>query len=94
MRKGLFILFSLIFGLTAAAADPTATDYSYDECQGSAMPYPIPDMALRAIPDSLTPVYVNHVGRHGARFLSSGKYTNELLKYLGRDETLPTMTQA
>lgn len=94
MRKGIFILFSLLFGLTAAAADPTATNYTYDECQGSAMPYPIPDMALRAIPDSLTPVYVNHAGRHGARFLSSGKYTNALLKYLGKADSLHTITPA
>lgn len=94
MRKGLFILFSVIFGLTAAAADPTATSYTYVECQGSAIPYPTPDMALRAVPDSLTPIYVNHVGRHGARFLSSGKYTTALLKYLEKADSLHTITPA
>ncbi|MDE6067244.1 MAG: histidine phosphatase family protein [Duncaniella sp.] len=94
MRKGLFILFSMIFGLTAAGADPTATDYSYEQCQGSAMPYPTPDMALRAIPDSLTPIYINHVGRHGARFLSSSKYTTALLRYLNKADSLNTITPA
>ena len=51
-------------------------------------------MALRAIPDSLTPVYVNHVGRHGARFLSSSKYTTALLRYLENAESLKTITPA
>ena len=94
MRKGLFLLFSLIIGMSASAADPTDTRYSYTECQGSALPYPTPDMALRAIPDSLTPVYVNHVGRHGARFLSSSKYTTALLRYLEKADSLKTITPA
>ena len=94
MRKGLFLLLSLIFSLSATAADPTATHYSYQECQGSALPYPTPDMALRAIPDSLTPVYVNHVGRHGARFLSSSKYTTALLRHLHKADSLRTITPA
>ena len=68
MHKVIFILCSVAFGLAATAADPTATHYSYTECQGSAMPYPVPDQAPRAIPDSLTPVFVNHMSRHGARF--------------------------
>ncbi len=94
MRKGLFLLLSLIFSLSATAADPTATHYSYQECQGSALPYPTPDMAMRAIPDSLTPVYVNHVGRHGARFLSSSKYTTALLRHLHKADSLRTITPA
>lgn len=92
MRKVIFILCSLALSLSAGAADPTATHYSYTECQGSAMPYPTPDRALRAIPDSLTPVFVNHIGRHGARFLSSSKYTTSLSRYLNRADSLHTIT--
>lgn len=94
MRKVIFILCSLALGLVATAADPTATHYSYAECQGSAMPYPVPDQTQRAIPDSLTPVFVNHMSRHGARFLSSSKYTSTLSRYLGRADSLHTITPA
>ena len=94
MRKVIFILCSIALGLAATAADPTATHYSYTECQGSAMPYPVPDQAPRAIPDSLTPVFVNHMSRHGARFLSSSKYTSTLSRYLGRADSLHTITPA
>ncbi len=94
MHKVIFILCTVAFGLAATAADPTATHYSYTECQGSAMPYPVPDQAPRAIPDSLTPVFVNHMSRHGARFLSSSKYTSTLSRYLGRADSLHTITPA
>lgn len=66
---------------TGHAADPTATDYSVEDCLGSAKPYPAPDDPA-VYPDSLTPVMVNHVGRHGARFLSSAKTTVELTEAL------------
>ena len=46
------------------AADPTATNYTLDECQGSFMPYPVPGRPYDA-PDSLTAVFVNHVGLPG-----------------------------
>ncbi|MBD5224890.1 MAG: hypothetical protein HDS68_02840 [Bacteroidales bacterium] len=67
--------------LPAAGADPTATDYSVTDCLGSAKPYPAPEDPA-VYPDSLTPVFVNHVGRHGARFLSSAKTTVDLTSAL------------
>lgn len=67
-------------------ADPMATDYTVAECLGSAMPYPAPEDPA-AYPDSLTPVFVNHVGRHGARFLSSAKTTVELIAFLDRADS-------
>ena len=94
MLKRYFILLITLCWLTSHAASPTATDYSYSQCQGSAIPYPVPDMALRAIPDSLTPIFVNHVGRHGARFLSSARYTASLLSYLHKADSLGTITPA
>lgn len=70
----------------AFGADPTATDYSVADCLGSAKPYPAPDDPA-VYPDSLTPVFVNHVGRHGARFLSSAKTTVELMSALERADS-------
>lgn len=45
------------------------------------MPYPAPD-ELVALPDSLTPIFINHVGRHGARYLSSPKDCTDLINVL------------
>ncbi|MDE6377618.1 MAG: hypothetical protein K2K72_02625, partial [Duncaniella sp.] len=75
----LLLAVALASALSCRAADPTATTYTYAQCQGSAMPYPVSGATTqRTLPDSLTPVFVNHVGRHGARFLSSAKAVNEL----------------
>lgn len=93
MFRKLISLITLLMPFMASALDPTATHYSFDECRGSAMPYPAPvSEASRAIPDSLTPVFVNHVGRHGARFLSSSRYTTSLARYLNRADSLRTIT--
>lgn len=37
------------------------------------MPYPTPAEGVCAVPDSMEVVFINHVGRHGARYLSSNK---------------------
>lgn len=47
-----------------------ADAFSPDQCRGSRMPYPAPD-SVEAVPDSLQPVMIYHVGRHGARFATS-----------------------
>ncbi len=86
--KILFSAFLLLLGVTASAADPTATHYTMAECQGSAMPYPVPATNLRTYPDSLKPVFISHIGRHGARFLSSSKYTTALARELADHPSL------
>ena len=48
---------------------------------GTMMPIRLPE-EFPAAPDSLTPVFVNHIGRHGARFLSSEKKVGDLLSSL------------
>ena len=48
MLKLYFILLTLLCGLPSYAM-AAYTAYSYTECEGSAMPYPTPDMALRTI---------------------------------------------
>lgn len=84
----LFIAFSAI---SSSAADPAATDYSFENCQGSWLPYPSPDEAV-ATPDSLTAVFINHVGRHGARFPSSPNSTYAVMRALERADSLSTIT--
>lgn len=73
------------------AADPMATNYDYNLCQGSLMPYPT-DVAVTAVPDSLTPVMINHVGRHGARYPASAKYCNTLKEALDAAANQKTIT--
>ncbi|MDE5989331.1 MAG: hypothetical protein K2H17_08020 [Duncaniella sp.] len=98
MNKILFIA-TAVFGLFASAtlthaADPTDTHYTMEQCQGSAIPYPVRSVKDLVYPDSLTPVYLNHVGRHGARFLSSSKYTTSLSRILHRADSMRTISPA
>lgn len=92
MIKQLILPICLILGLSCAAADPTATNYTLKQCDGTSMPYPAPTANLRAYPDSLTPLYLSHAGRHGARFLSSSKYTKTVERMLNRADSLKTIT--
>lgn len=74
-------------------ADPTDTDYSFTQCEGSAMPYPTPAESV-ALPDSLTAVFINHVGRHGARYPSSSKNTRELIESLVEADSSASLSPA
>lgn len=57
------------------------------------MPYPVTGATTqRTLPDSLTPVFINHVGRHGARFLSSSKAVTELDSRLNEADKAGTIT--
>lgn len=81
----------LIAFLTARGSDPTDTSYSFAQCDGSAMPYPAPEQAI-ALPDSLTPIFINHVGRHGARFPSSPKTVMSMLRELNAADSAKALT--
>lgn len=89
--RAIFFLIFSVTGLWIAAADPMATNYGYDLCQGSLIPYPT-EMKPQAVPDSLTPVMINHVGRHGARYPASSKYCNTLLEGLDAAVRQKTIT--
>lgn len=96
MRIFLSNLITLVITIASAttsvmAADPTSTNYTMDECRGSAMPYVVPANPV-SCPDSLTPVMINHVGRHGARYMSSPRFANTLLNALSRADSLGTLT--
>lgn len=63
------ILLSLL-NILAVALPAAAEFFTPAQCQGSRMPYPAPD-SIVAVPDSLVPVMIYHVGRHGARYATS-----------------------
>ncbi len=88
-------IISLCLGLMAVssvlAIDPMATDYSYAECQGSLMPYPEDVVAVER-PDSLRPVMINHVGRHGARYPSSASNCVAMRRALHQADSMRTIT--
>lgn len=73
------------------AADPTQTMYPATDCLGTARPYPAPE-SLVETPDSLTPVFINHVGRHGARFPSSSTPVEKLLRHLREADSAGQLT--
>lgn len=83
-RISTFLATAFLSFLSAGAVTPW-------QCQGSAMPYIAPDHVV-AHPDSLTPMMINHVGRHGARYLSSHKKVDKLLKFLNECDSAATLT--
>ena len=92
MKRYITILTGLLLLLPTwmTAADPMATNYSAEQCQGSLRPYPTP--RDYTYPDSLTPVLINHVGRHGARYPAGPAHTMALLKVLDMADSLGTIT--
>lgn len=93
MRK-IFALITLCTVATVArGADPMATSYSYADCRGSLTPYPV-EVNPAVYPDSLEPVYINHVGRHGSRYPASAANCIKLGRYLAKADSLGTITPA
>lgn len=68
-----------------------APDFTFAQCQGSLTPYPT-DLNPQQYPDTLQPVMINHVGRHGARYPASSTFTVKLQKALMRADSLGTIT--
>ena len=91
MRSLFCISLSLLIAITSFATDPTATKYSAADCQGSLKPYTIPAKEY-AYPDSLAPVFINHVGRHGSRFPASATHCKQMLEALESAKTQGTIT--
>ena len=89
----LFLASALVLTASALrAAAPTVTDYTFVQCEGSLTPYPSATRAEAVYPDSLTPVFVNHVGRHGARYPASSANNLTLKKALDRATEAGTIT--
>lgn len=83
------ILLSVFF--RAQSADPTDTAYPWADCQGSAKPYTSPVLPS-AFPDTLKPVMINHVGRHGARFPASPAHSTKVRNALLAARNAGTIT--
>lgn len=77
--------------ISATGATPEVPQYSYIECEGSLMPYSQPDHPVE-YPDSLEPVFINHVGRHGARYPASSANCLALRKALATADSLGTIS--
>ena len=72
-----------IIVMTLVTAMVTASSAQICEYAGTSLPYPcLGDHEAYQVPDSLEVVYIDHVGRHGARFLSKASYTRDMLKFL------------
>lgn len=91
MRRFLISIVCQLSLLTLVAADPTATNYPAADCQGSLKPYPMPEKSF-VYPDSLTPVYISHVGRHGSRYPAGSAHSVALQKALQRADSAKTIT--
>ncbi|MCM1021408.1 MAG: histidine phosphatase family protein [Muribaculum sp.] len=81
--------------IVAHAADPTRTEFDARRCLGSSMPYPypVPEQFVE-LPDSLRPVMINHVSRHGARYMTSPSRVLTIKRTLLRADSLGTITAA
>lgn len=87
----LAVLMAAATFISAAGASPEVPQYSYIECEGSLMPYSQPDHPVE-YPDSLEPVFINHVGRHGARYPASSANCLALRKALTTADSLGTIS--
>ncbi len=90
MKRSLLTLFAVCGALWLLAADPMATNYNIRQCEGSLTPYPA--VAPEEHPDSLEPVFINHVGRHGARYPASAANCKQLKNALMKADSLGTIT--
>ncbi len=68
-----------------------ATNYSSVECQGSLRPYPVPQQSY-SYPDTLRPVFINHIGRHGSRYPAASASALLLKRHLQIADSLKTIT--
>ncbi len=91
MRK-IFILFSLLLSVAAIASRPYNNLPSH--LAGSMMPYDFSYTESTPIwPDSLKPVYVARVARHGARYISSPKKLEKLQEVISKASAAGTLTK-
>ncbi|MCM1309841.1 MAG: histidine phosphatase family protein [Bacteroides sp.] len=73
--------------IAAVALSAAAQTFTLNQCRGSRMPYPAPD-SIELPADSLTPVMIYHVGRHGARYATSPERFLTLEGHLAAHEQL------
>lgn len=95
LARPAIIVSAIIVSITQVDARTPATvsNHTWQECTGSALPYPAPEVTP-SYPDSLQPVMINHVGRHGARFAASPKSISVIARALDTADSLGTITPA
>lgn len=91
MKRITLVLALFAVSLAAMAHGPVAYDWS--DLAGSARPYPS-DIKPQSRPDSLKPVMINHVGRHGARYPTSGRGSEEVRRFLMKAYEARQLTEA
>ncbi len=69
----------------------TANGFTYKNGSASLSPYPEPPAATE-YPDSLKPIFVNHIGRHGSRYPAGSYHTIMLKNALDKADSLGTIT--
>lgn len=84
MKKLLSLMLLLALAIQASA-------FTYKEGRSTLGPYPT-DRVVRTFPDSLTPVFVNHVSRHGSRYPAGSYFTLLMKRALDRADSLNTIT--
>lgn len=91
MHRILFVLV-VFLSLSASAVRPyTELPSRYS---GSMMPYDFSGAEINPIwPDSLKPVYVAHVARHGARYISSAKKLEKLQEAISKASAEGSLTK-
>ena len=95
LARPAIILSAIIVSITHvdARTPVPVSNHTWEECTGSALPYPAPDVTP-SYPDSLQPVMINHIGRHGARFAASPKSVSVIAHALHTADSLGTITPA
>ena len=85
MRKALILLILLLF---------TFPSYSFTYKNGNASLSPYPGASeFVEYPDSLTPIFINHVGRHGSRYPAGAFHSKMLQNALLKADSLKTITK-
>lgn len=92
MTRRFFISLLVVLSLPLFAAKKTSLLPTHLE--GSMMPYDFSYTESKPIwPDSLTPVYVARVARHGARYMSSPKKLEQLQEAISKASAAGTLTK-
>ena len=80
-----------VWALLTVVAVASAQAFDYKSGRASLSPYPKRNATVQ-YPDSLTPVFINHVGRHGSRYPASSHFTMLIHRALERAEREKTIT--
>lgn len=72
--------------------NPNETLYNPTQCEGSLTPYPT-SITPVSVPDSLIPLYISHVGRHGSRYPASSAHCQKLKEALENAKQIGTITK-